>query len=88
MILRIRSVEVIGPQQLRLEFNTDVTKEVDLRPLLEGPVFVALWEQRYFATVSIDPVCGTVVWPNGADIAPEALLALPTLSKSTVSNEA
>jgi hypothetical protein len=31
---------------------------------------------EYFARVSVDPVCGTVVWPNGAGFAPEALRAL------------
>jgi len=30
----------------------------------------------YFARVVIDPVAGTVVWPNEADLAPEALYEL------------
>jgi len=30
----------------------------------------------YFARVSVDPISGTVVWPNGADFAPEALYEL------------
>jgi hypothetical protein len=49
---------------------------VDLEPLLSGPVFEPLREPSYFAQVALDQVCGTVVWPNGADFAPEALHAL------------
>jgi hypothetical protein len=73
MILRITEVEVCGPQSLRLTFNDKTTKVVNLLPLLRGPVFEALRDPAYFSQVKLDPVCGTVVWPNGADFAPEAL---------------
>jgi hypothetical protein len=39
--------------------------------------FRPLLDPEVFARVAVDPVCGTVVWPNGADLAPEALYALP-----------
>lgn len=76
-ILHILSAEVVGDHQLRLEFDDHTRKTVDLRPLLEGPVFEPLRGPGYFARVVVDPVCGTVVWPNGADFAPEALYDLP-----------
>ena len=44
-----------------------------MRPLLDGPVFEPLRAPAYFASVTLDSICGTVVWPNGADFAPEAL---------------
>jgi hypothetical protein len=50
---------------------------VNCRSLLYGPVFEPLLDPKYFARVAVDPVCGTVVWPNGSDIAPEALYELP-----------
>lgn len=73
MILRITAAEVCGPHSLRVAFNDGTSKTVDLWPLLEGPVFQPLRDPNYFARVLLDPVCGTVVWPNGADLAPEAL---------------
>ena len=48
-------------------------KTVDVTPLLQGPVFEPLHDPDFFYRVQLDPVCGTVVWPNGADFAPEYL---------------
>jgi hypothetical protein len=76
MILRILSAEVRSPHRLWLSFSDGTRAEVDVWPLLTGPVFEPLCEPSYFARATLDPVCGTVVWPNGADIAPEALHAL------------
>jgi hypothetical protein len=73
MILRVVNAEVCGPHRLRLAFNDGTRKTVDVRPLLAGPVFEPLQDPVYFARAVLDPVCGTVVWPNGADFAPEAL---------------
>lgn len=75
-ILRILSARVVGSYILELKFNDGTRGEFDLEPFLEGPVFEPLKDPDYFARVVVDPVCGTVVWPNGADFAPEALRAL------------
>jgi hypothetical protein len=76
MILRIQEARVCGPHSLWLNFNDGTTKQVDVRALLEGPIFEPLADPEFFAGVALDPLCGTVVWPNGADFAPEALYAL------------
>jgi hypothetical protein len=76
MILRILGAEVRGPHRLWLSFSDGTRAEVDVEPLLSGPVFEPLREPSYFARANLDPVCGTVVWPNGADFSPEALHAL------------
>jgi hypothetical protein len=85
MILRILGAEVRGPHHLDLTFSDGARAVVDVAPLLSGPVFEPLREPSYFAQVALDPVCGTVVWPNGADFAPEALRAL--LRVGAVSSE-
>ena len=82
MILRIGEVQVCGPHSLQLTFNDGITKQVDVSPLLEGPIFELLRDPVYFANAALDPVCGTVVWPNGADFAPEALRELAAEPRS------
>ena len=78
-VLRIADAEPVGGHILRLTFSTGEVREVDALPLVErvgGPVFAPLRDSGYFGRVSVDPVCGTVVWPNGADLAPTALYEL------------
>jgi hypothetical protein len=84
MILRIREARVCGPHSLRLTFSDGTTKRVDVSPLLDGPIFEPLRDPAYFSRMALDATCGTVVWPNGADFAPEALhdLEAETASES------
>jgi hypothetical protein len=81
MILRIVQAKVCGPHLLWLAFNDGAQKTVDLKPLLGGPVFEPLSDPSYFSQVQLDPVCGTIVWPNGADFAPEALHELTAVEE-------
>jgi hypothetical protein len=83
MILHIVEAKVCGPQLLRLAFNDGTRKTVNLGPLLSGPVFEPLRGPVYFERVELDRVCGTVVWPNGADFAPEALHELAAVDAMT-----
>jgi hypothetical protein len=85
MILRIVEAEVCGKSHLRLAFNDGTRKVVDVSPILEGPVFEPLRDSQHFARMEFDPVCGTVVWPNGADFAPEALHDLPPIETAVES---
>ncbi len=73
MILRIIEVRVVGPQTLFLRFNDGAEGDVDVAPLLKGPVFEPVRNSAFFERAELDPVSGTVAWPNGADFAPEAL---------------
>jgi hypothetical protein len=75
MIPAILSVEVLDGYRLRLEFTDGVIGTVDLSSELWGPVFEPLREPNVFALAAVDPELETVVWPNGADLAPEYLYA-------------
>ena len=72
----ITAVEHLGGFRLRLAFADGVVGEVDLSDRLAGevgPVFQPLQDVAYFARVSVDSELGTIVWPNGADLAPDVL---------------
>jgi len=56
-----------------LRFNDGLMGEVDLRDELDGPVFEPLRELEAFQSVRLHPELRTIVWPNGADLAPEFL---------------
>lgn len=75
-MLHVDHVEWLGGHLRRVSFDDGVEKVVDVSPLLTGPVFQPLRDTAFFSQVTIDPVAKTVVWPNGADLAPEALYAL------------
>ncbi|MGH2659571.1 MAG: DUF2442 domain-containing protein [Actinomycetota bacterium] len=70
----ITHVEVVEAQVVRLRFEDDTEKTIDLAPYLYGPVFDEIRsDPAVFATVRVDPDAGTIVWPNGADLAPDTL---------------
>ncbi|MDE3152958.1 MAG: DUF2442 domain-containing protein [Gemmatimonadota bacterium] len=56
-----------------LRFKDGTEGEADLAAGLEGPVFEPLRDVAFFRQFSIDPIGRTLVWPNGADMAPEYL---------------
>ncbi|MGQ0552854.1 MAG: DUF2442 domain-containing protein [Planctomycetota bacterium] len=84
MIARVKKLQVCGSQQLRLWFTDGLSGLVDLGPLLRGPIFRPLASPEFFRLARVDRVAGTVVWPNGADIAPETLHELVAAGRSEV----
>jgi hypothetical protein len=73
-LIDVVSVEVLGGFQVRLVFQDGTEGVIDLEHHLYGPVFEPLRKNpRLFRSVRVDPEAGTIVWPNGADIAPDTL---------------
>lgn len=71
---RLRALSVLPQWQLAVTFNDGLTGIVDLSVLVHGPdagVFEALRDPAFFAQACLD--YGAVTWPNGADIAPDAM---------------
>lgn len=69
---RIVVLEVREPYRLYVEFDDGVKGEYDMAGRLSQPVFEPLRDPELFAQVRLDEY-GVPVWPNGADIAPDAL---------------
>lgn len=63
--------EHVDAYVIRLTFSDGVVADVDFKEWLDGPVFKALHDPGYLNRFFVE--AGTVVWPNGADIAPETL---------------
>lgn len=67
------AVRVRAPYVLVITFNDGSTRTLDMAGELDGPVFAPLRDPALFAQAKLDPTCGSVYWPTGADLAPEFL---------------
>tara|TARA_Y100000296_G_C5016676_1_gene177763 strand:- start:47 stop:289 length:243 start_codon:yes stop_codon:yes gene_type:complete len=72
-MLHVRNAKYLNDYKLWVSFDDGTSGEVDLENRLSGPMFEPLKEKTFFSKVSVDPELETVVWPNGADLAPEFL---------------
>jgi hypothetical protein len=72
-MIHVVEVRYVRDYVIWVRFNDGLAGEVDLRDELDGPVFVPLREIETFRSVRLHPELHTIVWPNGADLAPEFL---------------
>lgn len=72
-IPKLESAEYVSGYRLRLTFEDGRVGELDLEDQLWGEVFEPLRDPAQFKDFRIDPNLRTIVWPNGADLAPEFL---------------
>ena len=71
---RIIAVSPLEGYRLHVTFEDGVQGDVDLSARLFGTMFEPLKDPNLFGQVAIDEF-GAVCWPNGADLAPDALYA-------------
>jgi hypothetical protein len=69
----ITAVAVVEHGVLRLTFADGTTGEVSVLERMHGPVFLEARTPTGFASAAVDGETGTVVWPGGADLAPDTL---------------
>jgi hypothetical protein len=73
MLPRVVEARYVAQKTIWLRFADGAEGEVDLAAELQGPVFEPLQANEYFCAFKLDPELRTLVWPNGADFAPEFL---------------
>ena len=73
MILHVKEAKYLHDYAIWLRFNDGTEGEIDLSNELEGEVFGPLKDMQKFKSFTVDPVLETLVWENGADLAPEFL---------------
>ena len=69
---RVISVEPLQNCRLAVRFDDGTEGVIEMQDRLFGPVFEPLKDPAIFQQVFIDEF-GAVAWPNGADLAPDAL---------------
>ncbi len=75
-MLNVRQARYLEDFDVELEFSDGRHGVANLTTELYGPIFEPLKDPRVFAQLRVDDELGTVVWPNGADLAPEYLYFL------------
>lgn len=75
MLTHVIAVRHVAGHTLWVRFDDGAEGEIDLSAELYGEVFEPLRDVEYFRTVRLHPELRTLIWPNGADFAPEFLRA-------------
>lgn len=73
MLPRIVDARYLSDHKIWLRFSDGVEGEADLSEDLDGPMFEALQDPEQFRRFLLHPELRTLVWPSGADLAPEFL---------------
>ena len=73
MLPRITDARYVNGYTVWLRFADGSDGTVDLSEELVGPIFEPLRDRATFSRVRLHPELRTLVWPNGADFAPEFL---------------
>lgn len=74
MFLHVVRAEHTAEHRVHLWFNDNSDGEVDLAPVLDGPIFERLKDPAFFKQFRLEG--HTIAWENGADFAPEYLHGL------------
>jgi hypothetical protein len=70
---RVKKARLLQDYVVEFTFRDGTKRQIDLDIFLRGPLFESLRSPDAFSKFKIDKEGGTIVWPNGADIAPETL---------------
>jgi hypothetical protein len=71
MFLQVTKAQYVGDYCIEVAFNDGKKGIADLSDALKGSVFEPLKNVELFSQFSVDEELETVVWKNGADLAPE-----------------
>ena len=75
MLDRITAVEPRPEYRVWIRFEDGLEGELSLAHLVGQGVFAAWKDEIEFRKVFVDEECGTIAWPDGVDLAPDALYA-------------
>jgi len=73
MFLFIEEAKYLNDYKVELKFTNNKIGIADLKDELYGTIFEPLKDKKLFSTLKVDKDLDTIVWDNGADLAPEFL---------------
>lgn len=73
MIPRVVEARYVGDFTVHVRFADGIEGDVDLSEELHGEIFGPLKDLSYFRQFTVSDGLHTIIWPNGADFAPEFL---------------
>ncbi len=73
MFLHVKEAKYLHDYVIWLRFDNGKEGEIDLKDELSGEIFDPLKKPETFKSFKVDPEIETIVWENGADLAPEFL---------------
>jgi hypothetical protein len=69
----VKAAIALEPYVVRVVFADGEVRDVDIEPLLDGPVFGPIRELAMFEQVEVDELGDTITWPTGADLDPDVI---------------
>ncbi len=71
MFLHVIDAKYLDEYKIEVSFSNGRHGIADLSDALRGGVFEPLKDKSFFASFKLDQELETIVWENGADLAPE-----------------
>ena len=71
MFLHVTNARYLEDYKVEVSFNNGRKGVADLIDAIKGPVFELLKNTSEFSSFTVDKELETIVWSNGADLAPE-----------------
>ena len=72
----VKDASYVDGYKIRIRFENDEVKVIDLADHLDGGVFEPLKDISYFKSFEVNRDIDTVVWPNEADFSPDFLYTI------------
>lgn len=69
----IKAAILLDRYVVRVVFADGEVRDVDIEPILDGPVFGPLRDRALFKQVAVDELGDTITWPTGADLDPDVI---------------
>jgi hypothetical protein len=69
----------VSEYKIKVRFENNEVRLVDLGPHLYGPVFEPLKDLSFFKLFKVNMDIDTITWPNNADFSPDSLYEIGQL---------